>query len=77
MGSGNNTGSNNWLFRRREGDYGIWTTKHPDATLYKTQLEAEESMKTILQSHEGIPEDELWVEEVLDFNEFKAREDTW
>lgn len=64
-------------FADEKGDYGSWTTKHPDATLYKTQIEAEESMKRILQSNEGIPEDELWVEEVPDFNEFKAREDTW
>lgn len=59
-----------------EGNYGVWTTQHPKACLYDTKEEAEDAMSFCI-SAERIPADEIWIEDVLDSNEFKAREDTW
>lgn len=73
-------------------DYGGeegWTTKHPEAKLWGTQAEVDIWVNEYNDSlswvdYEGKPITAeyrsrffVWVEEVKDETEFRAREDTW
>lgn len=54
---------------------GGWTTRHPDATLYDTELAAQVTRDQLNANVD--PRVHCFVENVADEAEFRSREDTW